>query len=142
MLLVRNGFTNSEDLHLLSVLKQRIYKVHSTNMVFKSSFKGWNVYPNLTFGYIFPNFSISLKSDLLLVLDQTAKTGNVEVTSSYKTFSGYSFTVILEQPLWKDNFFVIAFKSSYVSFFYPIWITFSTFNRFFYIPEVIFSFNL
>jgi len=109
---------------------------------FKSTIEGWHIYPNLTLGFTFPNFSVSVKSEALLILDQSARTGNIETTSSFKTFSGYSFTTYLEQPLWKDNFFVIGFKANYVRFFYPMWITFSTFDRFFFIPEVIFSFNL
>ena len=109
---------------------------------FKIKINGLIVYPNLTLGYLFPNFSLTLKSELVLVLDQTIKTENVEVTGSFKTFSGYSFALFLEQPLWKDNFFVIGIKTSFIKFYYPIWITFSTFDRFFFIPELVFSFNL
>jgi hypothetical protein len=109
---------------------------------FKSSIEGLQIYPNLTLGYLFPKFSVSLKSEILLIMDQSARTGDEVVTSSFKTFSGYSFTTYIEQPLWKENFFVIGFRANYVRFFYPMWITFSTFDRFFFIPEVIFSFNL
>jgi hypothetical protein len=109
---------------------------------FDSKMTGWNIYPNISIGYLFPNFSITMKSELILLLDQTSRTGKIELTSSFKTFSGYSFAFYLEQPLWKNNFFVIGFKSNYTRFYYPIWFSFSTFDRFFFIPEVLFSFNL
>ena len=109
---------------------------------FKTEINGWLAYPNLTIGYVFPNFSISLKSELILAIDQTVKIGEIEVTSSFKTISGYSIAAYLEQPLWKDNFFVIGMKANFTKFYYPIWATFSTFDRFFFIPEAIFSFNL
>ena len=109
---------------------------------FRSKINGWFVYPNLSIGYLFPRFSVTLKSELILLLDETVKTGNVEVTSDFKTLSGYSFTLYLEQPLWKDNFVVLGIKTSFTKFYYPAWITFSTFDRFFFIPELLLSFNL
>jgi hypothetical protein len=109
---------------------------------FKTKIRGWMAYPNLTLGYCFPNFSVTVKSDLILVFDQTAKTGNIEVTSDFKTISGFSVGAFIEQPLWKNNFFVMGVKANFTRFYYPMWITFSTFDRLFFIPEAIFSFNL
>lgn len=109
---------------------------------FDSEIKGWSLYPNLTLGYLFPNFSVSLKSELMLMANQSAFTANIEVDDSYKTFSGFSFSTYMEQPLFKDNYFVIGFRANYARFYYPMWIAFSTFDRFFFIPEVMFSFNL
>lgn len=109
---------------------------------FRTKIHGWKVYPNLSLGYLFRNFSVTLKSELVLVLDQTVKTGDVEVTSDFKTLSGYSFTLFLEQPLWKENFVVLGIKANITKFYYPMWITFSTFDRFFFIPELLLSFNL
>lgn len=109
---------------------------------FRTEINGWLAYPNLTIGYAFPRFSVSLKSELILAIDQTSKTGEVEVSSIIETFSGYSIAAYLEQPLWKDNFFVLGVKANFTKFYYPIWATFSTFDRLFFIPEAIISFNL
>lgn len=109
---------------------------------FDSKIRGWSLYPNLTVGYLFPNFSVSLKTELFLLADQRAFTSHIEVDDSYKTFSGFAFSTYLEQPLFKNNYFVIGFRANYTSFYYPMWIAFSTFDRFFFIPEVMFSFNL
>ena len=109
---------------------------------FKTQIYGWLVYPNLTIGYEFPRFSVSLESELILAIDQTSKTGDVEVANNVKTLSGFSVTAYIEQPLWKDNFLVIGLKANFTKFYYPIWASFSTFDRLYFIPEVIFSFNL
>ena len=109
---------------------------------FDTKIDGWNLYPNLSVGYAFPNFSVSVKSELLFILAQSTRNGDIKTQNTYSTFSGYSFGVYIEQPLWKDNFVVVGFKSNFTKFYYPMWAAFSTFDRFFYIPEFVFSFNL
>lgn len=127
----------------LSVGGDAAYYVGALNQFdFKTEINGWLAYPNITIGYAFPRFSVSLESELILALDQTAKTGEIEVSSSMRTLSGFSVAAYIEQPLWKNNFFVIGLKANFTKFYYPIWATFSTFDRLFFIPEAIFSFNL
>lgn len=127
----------------LSVGGDAAYFVGALNQFdFKTEVNGWLAYPNLTIGYQFPRFSVSLKSEMILALDQTARTGEIEVSSSIRTLSGFSVAAYLEQPLWKNNFFVIGLKANFTKFYYPIWATFSTFDRLFFIPEAIFGFNL
>ena len=109
---------------------------------FDTNINGWHLYPNLSLGYTFANFSITVKSEALFILAQSTKTGDVKVSSNFDTFSGYAIGIYIEQPLWKDNFVVMGFKSNFTKFYYPMWATFSTFDRFFYISEFVFSFNL
>ncbi len=109
---------------------------------FDTKIDGWHVYPNISLGYIFPNFSVSVKSELILILTQSTKSGNTKSENTYDQFSGYSIGVYIEQPLWKENFLVIGFKSNFTRFYYPLWAGFSTFDRYFFIPEFVFSFNL
>lgn len=109
---------------------------------FNTKIDGWHLYPNLSVGYAFQNFSISVRSDMLFILSQSTRNGDMKTANTYDTFSGYSVGVYIEQPLWKDNFVVIGFKSNFTKFYYPMWAAFSTFDRFFYIPEFVFSFNL
>ena len=56
---------------------------------FKSKIRGWNHYPNLTLGYVFDNFAISLKSELILVLSQSSKQDEVEIESDYNKYNEY-----------------------------------------------------
>jgi hypothetical protein len=109
---------------------------------FDTKIDGWHVYPNLSLGYKFPNFSVSVKSELILILTQSTRSGDIKTENTYDKFSGYSIGVYIEQPLWKENFIVIGFKSNFTKFYYPLWAGFSTFDRYFFIPEFVFSFNL
>lgn len=109
---------------------------------FKTKTDGWSFYPSLSIGYTFPNFSVTLKSELLYILNQSTRHGEIKLENSYKTFSGYSFAFYLEQPLWDAHFVVLGIKGNFVKFYFPLWAALSKFDRFFYIPEFIFSLNL
>lgn len=109
---------------------------------FDTRIDGWHLYPNLSLGYTFRNFSVSVKSELLFILSQSTRNGDIKTENTYDKFSGYSIGVYIEQPLWKENFIVIGFKSNFTKFYYPLWAGFSTFDRYFFIPEFVFSFNL
>ncbi|MBP9123452.1 MAG: hypothetical protein IT278_07945 [Ignavibacteriaceae bacterium] len=109
---------------------------------FDTGIDGWNLSPNITLGYTFPNFSVSIKSEVMLILTQSTRNGDVHTLNTYRTMAGYSLAAYIEQPLWKKNFVVIGFKANYARFYYPLWAGFSTFDRFFFLPEFVFSFNL
>jgi len=103
---------------------------------FDSSIKGWMNYPNLTFGYEFNKFTVSVKGELVLVTSLTESADDLEVASDLNTVSGYTITVAVEQPLWKDNFLLVGVKINWVEFYYPQWAAFSTFDRSYFIPEL------
>lgn len=109
---------------------------------FDTDFNGWALYPNLSAGYRFDKFAISLKSEIVLNLAQKSTQGDLEVTHDVETFNGFTVGLYLEQPLWKDNFIVIGIKSNFVKFYYPMWAAFTTFDRTFYIPEATITFIL
>ena len=109
---------------------------------YKSNIHGWFNYPNLTVGYSFDKFAISLKGELILQTSLTTKSDDVEVSSSYNTFNGTIIGIYIEQPLWKDQIVLIGLKMYYAKFYYPIWAAFPTFDRYFYIPEITIGFNL
>jgi hypothetical protein len=109
---------------------------------YKSKINGWFNYPNLTVGYAFNKFAVSLKGELIIQTSQTNKAEDVEVSSTYNTFAGTIVGIYLEQPLWKDQVVIIGLKMYYTKYYYPIWAAFPTFNRYFYIPEITIGFNL
>jgi hypothetical protein len=84
---------------------------------------------NLSFGS-FPFFSVSLNPNCSLY--QSDNTTN-EDECIFDTFSGYSFGLYVEQPLWKDNVVVIGFKSNFTKFYYPLWAFFQLSTGFLYI---------
>ncbi len=109
---------------------------------FDSSIKGWMNYPNLTVGYKFSRFTVSVKGELVLVTSLTETADDLVVASDLNTVSGYTFTVAVEQPLWKDHYFLVGLKINWVKFYYPQWAAFSTFDRLFFIPEFTVGFVL
>jgi hypothetical protein len=92
-------------------------------------------YPNLTVGYEFSQFTISIKGELILITSLTQSADDLEVASDVNAYSGYAITIAVEQPLWKDNYFLVGLKINQVKFYYPQWAAFSTFDRLFFIPE-------
>jgi hypothetical protein len=109
---------------------------------FNTSYTGWIVYPNLSAGYAFDNFSLTAKAEVVLNLAETSKNGENEVSNNADTYNGYTVGLYLEQPLWKDHFVVIGVRATYLKFYYPMWAAFSTFDRAYYIPEFTFKFIL
>lgn len=109
---------------------------------YKSKINGWFNYPNLTIGYSFNEFAVSIKSELIIQTSLTNKAEDIEVSSTYNTFSGTTVGVYLEQPLWKEHIVIIGLKMYYTKYYYPLWAAFPTFNRYFYIPEITMGFNL
>ncbi len=109
---------------------------------FKSKVNGWIHYPNITLGYDFKKFAISIKTEAIIQTGRTEKADDVEVSSSLNTFAGVIIGIYVEQPLWKDQYLLLGLKSNITKFYYPIWAAFPTFNRYFYIPEFVVGFNL
>jgi hypothetical protein len=109
---------------------------------FDTSVSGWILYPNVSAGYRFNKFAISVKSELVFNLAETSKNGELEIENDLDFFNGWTIGVYLEQPLWKDNFVVIGIRSTFLKFYYPMWAAFSTFDRTFFIPEATFTFIL
>jgi hypothetical protein len=109
---------------------------------FDNFVKGWNIYPSVTAGYDFEKFSLTLKGELDIVLSQSKRVGDIVVSEDAGVFNGGSFSIYLEQPLWKDNYFIIGMKNNIVKFYYVVWPGFPTFDRYTYIPEFYFGFRL
>jgi len=109
---------------------------------FNSKVRGWIHYPNLTFGYEFNKFTISVKGELILVTFLKEFQDDLVIERDRNFYSGFAITTVIEQPLWSDNFLLIGMKMNYTKFYYPQWAAFSRFNRFFFIPELIVGFIL
>jgi len=109
---------------------------------FQSKIKGWISYPNLTVGYNFDKFAISVKSELILLTSLTEQQDEIEIDSDQNTFAGVTLGFYIEQPLWKDNYMLFGLKMNITKFYYPTWASFATFDRYLYIPEIILGINL
>ena len=109
---------------------------------FDTKVNGWTLYPNISVGYQFDKFAISLKSEVVLNLAETSTQGDLEISDNLDFYNGWTIGVYLEQPLWKDNFLVLGIRSTFLKYYYPLWAAFSTFDRTYYIPEATITFIL
>jgi len=109
---------------------------------FNSKVNGWINYPNLTVGYAFNDFTLSVKGELILVTNINESEDDLELSRDDNFFSGYAITAAIEQPLWKENYILLGIKLNFAKFYYPQWAAFSTFNRLFFIPELMVGFIL
>jgi hypothetical protein len=107
---------------------------------FDTKFSGWALYPNISAGYQFEKFAISIKSELVFNLAEQSKNGESEIENDLDFFNGWTIGIYLEQPFWGDNYVVLGVRSTFLKFYYPMWAAFSTFDRAFYIPEATFTF--
>jgi hypothetical protein len=109
---------------------------------FNNTAHGWINYPNLTIGYDFGKVALSVKAEASIVTSLTTYADDIKVSTDQSFFNGGSFTVYLEQPLWKDNTISLAYRANFLKFFYPEWLLFPTINKFYFIPELEVGFRL
>ena len=109
---------------------------------FQSKIRGWISYPNLTLGYDFNKFAISVKGELIILTHLTEKQDDIEITTDRNSFAGTAVGIYIEQPLWKKNYMLLGLKINYTKFYYPTWAAFATFDRYLYIPEIVLGINL
>jgi hypothetical protein len=109
---------------------------------FDNRAKVWLHYPNISFGYKLKDIAFTLKGELVTVANVVQTSGTNEVNNSKNFVNGFTAAVYIEQRLWKDHVFIIGFKDNYEKFYWPTWMIFTTFNRFYHIPELSFSWIL
>jgi hypothetical protein len=109
---------------------------------FNNSTQAWIHYPNLSIGYKLKKMAFTVKGEMVTVSSVSTKSGENEVTHSKNFINGYTAAIYIEQRLHKNKVFVIGIKDSYVKYYWPTWMLFSTFNRFYHIPELFFSWVL
>ena len=106
---------------------------------FDNTTKAWIDYPNISGSYQWKQMAFTLKGEVIIVSSVTTKTGENQLSSNTNFHNGYSGAFYIEQRLHQNKVFIIGFKDSYVKYYWPTWMTFSTFNRFYHVPELSFS---
>jgi hypothetical protein len=106
---------------------------------FNNSTHAWIHYPNISFGYKLKQIAFTLKAEAVIVGSISTRTGDNELTTSRSFLNGYTGAMYIEQRLHKNKIFVFGIKDNYVKYYWPTWMVFSTFNRYYNIPELYFS---
>ena len=109
---------------------------------FDNKAKIWLHYPNISFGYKLKDIAFTLKGELVGVASMVQTSGSNEVKKSKNFYNGFTVALYIEQRLWKNHVFTIGLKDNYEKVYWPTWMLFTTFNRFYHIPELSFSWVL
>jgi hypothetical protein len=109
---------------------------------FDNSMVAWLHYPNVSVGYKLKKMAFTLKGEVVLMGRASISSGENEVTHSTNLFLGHTLGLYIEQRIHKDKVFVIGIKNNNLRYFWPTWMIFSTFNRYYNIPELNFTWIL
>lgn len=109
---------------------------------FNNTAKVWINYPNLSIGYKLKKMAFTLKGEVVILANVSMQSGENEVVRTKNFFNGGTIAFYIEQRLWKNHVFIIGLKDNYEKFYWPTWMLFNTFNRFYHIPEISFSWIL
>ena len=109
---------------------------------FNNSAQAWMHYPNISFGYKLKKIAFTLKGELAIVGNVSTKSGEIEVSRSKTFLNGGTLSFYVEQRIHKNKVLIVGLKDNYVKFYWPTWMLFSTFNRFYHIPELYISWIL
>jgi hypothetical protein len=95
--------------------------------------------PNLAFGYRYKDIAFTLTGNLSVVAQVKIRTGENVISDEKNFYNGFGVGLYMEQRLWKDNVIILGLKNHYVKFDYIAWPAFSTFNRYYNVPEISFG---
>ena len=102
---------------------------------FDSSVTSWINYPNASIGYRIGDVALTLKGEFVYVTSFSSKQGENEITTDKDFTNGYSIGIYVEQRIYQKKVLVLGLKNSYAKYHFMAWPAFSTFNRFYNIPE-------
>jgi hypothetical protein len=102
---------------------------------FDTSVNTWINYPNVSVGYRLKEIAFTLKTELAMITSFSSQQGENTVASNANVFNGYTVALYIEQRVHNDKVLVLGIKNSYAKYHFMAWPAFSTFNRFYNIPE-------
>lgn len=112
------------------------------NFGFKSSVNAWSGYLNVLLGIEFKYFTIMFGAGSEYLFSLSQKADDIETSITKDILVGHSVSVVIEQPVWKDNFMSLGVRFNFLRLYWPAWAVFPTWDRFNFLPEVIVGFVL
>ncbi len=99
-------------------------------------------YPNVSVGYNLGKIALTLEGEVMFINWMRMTAGDEETNINGSFFTGGSVGLFVEQRIYKEKAFVIGLKGYYTKFFFLAWPAFSTFDRFYFLPELSFAVKL
>jgi hypothetical protein len=94
-------------------------------------------YPNFSVGYKFDDeLLLTVKAELLLNLYQRFFVGQQVIEENPHLYSGQTFSIMLEQPFFKDTWIILGFRAMYSNFFWQAWSLFESYDRNIFYPQL------
>lgn len=109
---------------------------------FKDKAHGWYTYPQVSLGYDFGRMSLTAQAKFSIVNSLVVKNGEQGIDANENFFNGLSYRITLEQLFWGKTTVGLSFQMNYMKFYYPQWMLFPTYNRYFWMPEAMIRFSL
>ena len=96
---------------------------------FNNRTSAWSHYPNLSVGFKVRDIAITLKTEANIITYINTTAGGIKVTEFADFFNGGSAGIYVEQRLWANHVMIVGCRDNYVKYYYPVWPSFSEFNR-------------
>ena len=109
---------------------------------FDSSMDSWMNLPNASVGYRIDDICFTLKAEAMILTTLYMKQGDNFIETDRNINNGYTIAFYVEQRIHHNLVIVLGLKNSYAKYHFIGWPAFSTFNRFYNIPEVYIGFIL
>lgn len=93
-------------------------------------------YPNLSVGFKTKSLAFTFKGEAVVIAWGQMKTGEDLITRQANFFDGVTAAVYMEQRIFRKKILVIGIKDNYLKYYWPAWMVFSTFDRYYHIPEL------
>ena len=108
---------------------------------FDTKAHGWLNYPNASVGYrLDSDLLLTLKGEALINLSSQSMVGGITVTDRAVKFSGWSASLMLEQPFYHKRSLTLGVRAMYTNFFWQTWSLFETYDRNIFFPEIVTGF--
>jgi hypothetical protein len=92
--------------------------------------------PNAAVGWVYKDMAFTVRGEMNVVGHVKIRAGENVVSDDRNFYNGFSIGLFLEQRLWKNNVVILGLRNNYQKFSYIAWPAFSSFNRFYNIPEI------
>jgi len=93
-------------------------------------------YPNLSLGFKTRTLAFTLKGEAVVIGWGQMKMGEDVMVKPANVFNGITGAIYMEQRIFRKKILVIGIKDNYVKYYWPVWMVFPTFDRYYHIPEL------
>lgn len=109
---------------------------------YDSKISGWYSYPTIAMGYDFGPLTLTLRGTLSFINSMQSESGGTQADFAITRANGFSYSLTMEQKFYKNTTILLGFQLNYLKMYYPQWLLFPTFDRYYWIPEIQIRFTL